>query len=61
MVGLDAHASAVRALKEGDADMQICGICYQSRRNPAALNYALLDGRYQGVFKTREMGTPAWD
>lgn len=57
----DAAASAVRALREGDADIQICGICYQSRRNLAALNYALLDGCYQRVFMTREMGTPAWD
>ncbi|MDR7093951.1 RES family NAD+ phosphorylase [Hydrogenophaga laconesensis] len=57
----DAAASAVRALEEADADMQICGICYRSRRNPAASNYALLDGRYQRVFKTQEMEAPAWN
>lgn len=56
----DAAASAVRALEEADTEMQISGICYRSRRNPAALNYALLDGRYQRVFETQAKDTPNW-
>ncbi|MBB6579878.1 hypothetical protein HNP33_003997 [Comamonas odontotermitis] len=52
----EAAAKAVGLLREAEKAAALVGISYASKRNPAATNYALLDGKYQYYLTAQNQG-----
>lgn len=52
----EASAQIFDALGTDLAKMDVVGVCYHSRHNKNEINYAMLEGRYEGAFDSQLNG-----
>ena len=57
----NASARAVEIMRQKAFGEDIAGICYHSKRRPAAVNYALVQGRYEHLFVVERKGLAILD
>lgn len=56
-----AAALLIELLRQDMAYHDVIGVCYRSRHRPTALNYALIDGRFQNFFVVEDQGLAKLD